>query len=113
MGISSIGGVSWAAQTATRNQTRQILPDPATAGLEIKNSDSTDTSSQFLDFMKLTPEQQMQQAWLAQHGVSQAQFDAMSPADKQKLIDQMTAEIKQKVKDKVEASTYKPTNIVA
>lgn len=103
--ISSIDGVTGWFQAQAKSKTRQnvpatgstIFPQGAAASI------APDPVKEFTDYMNQTPAQRMQSAWLKQHGVSQEEFDAMSAADKQKLIDEMKRELQQKMEDKAKA----------
>lgn len=53
-----------------------------------------------MDYMKETPAQRMEDDWLRQHGISKADFNAMSAEEKQKVRLQMKQEIEQKIKNK-------------
>ena len=94
--------------TAMKNQplARQVLPDSSSTSTSSTTSDinssgsaSGSAASDFLAFMKQSPEQQMQTAWLARHGISKEQFAAMDPAAKQKIIEQMKNEMKEQARN--------------
>ena len=68
-----------------------------------------DPAKQFTDYMKQTPEQRMQAAWLQRHGLSQDEFNAMSPDAQKKIMDQMRAEMDEEMKQKAEAKSKSPT----
>jgi len=115
MNIPAIASAGAAAQGAAKNQTRQdvpvafVLPEtqgdkpPTYSAAEIKAMRSINDAIQtFTDYMKQTPAERMQAAWLAQHGVSKEDFDAMSPDDKKKLMDQMKQEIREKIRKQTE-----------
>jgi hypothetical protein len=57
-----------------------------------------DAVKEFQDYMKMTPGERMQYAWLKQHGISKEEFDAMPADEKQKLMEQMKREIEEKIK---------------
>lgn len=57
-----------------------------------------DAVQAFKDYMAKTPEQRMQESWLQSHGITQEEFDAMSPDEKQKLMDMMRKEIEEKAR---------------
>lgn len=113
----SISGISNSVWPAVSNQTKPKLDSiftpaetqPAnTTALdssksvltEVPSSKSTSSSNpakELQDYMNMSDAEKMQYSWLSSHGISKEQFDAMSPADKQKLIDQMRAELQQKM----------------
>ena len=91
MSISGIGNNNpWSSMTQGTTGTRQNMP----------GKDKNDPVNEFLSYMEKTPAQRWQEAWLKQHGVTPEDFEAMSPAEKQKLLDQMRQELKQKMEDK-------------
>jgi hypothetical protein len=55
----------------------------------------------------------MERAWLKQHGISKEQFDAMSPAEKQKLMDEMKKDIAEKIKLNAEEESRKHLDVLA
>jgi hypothetical protein len=48
----------------------------------------------FLDYMKKTPEQRFEEAWLAAHGLTKEQFDALPPDQREALTKQMAEDLK-------------------
>lgn len=119
MSISSIGGYySNGAQGLPKTQNRQNMPaDDAFSALTgaasgAQKASGTDAATKFMNYMKETPAQRFQDSWLAQHGLSQAQFDAMSAAEKEKIIAQMKQEIEQKAKEQMTAKDHKPVDMV-
>jgi hypothetical protein len=126
MGISGIGGLFGGAPAVAQAQNQQKLPtasfaalvaaaEPAGEGVAKTGSDASGTSArdQFLAYMKETPAQRLQDAWLAQHGVSREEFEAMSADQKQQLLDEMKREIEEKTKDKLEKAAFSPVNVLA
>ena len=90
----------------------------ASSGTSNPTSNKHTSATEFLNYMKMTPAQQMEYTWLSQHGITKEKFDAMSPEDKQKLLAKMKQEIEDKIKHEAERSTAKGTtgtitNIVA
>jgi hypothetical protein len=83
-------------------------PKPATA--PAASPKPSDAEQEFLDYMKKTPEQRMQEAWLKAHHLTQAQFDAMSPEQKQGLVNEMRQDIEDKLKQKM-TEGKKPVDI--
>lgn len=113
MNVSSLGGYSYAAQTATKRQNMQ--GDSALSALTGGASDAasgTDAETTFMNYMKETPAQRFQDSWLAQHGISKADFDAMSDTQKQKIIAEMKQDIEQKAKEQMGSSDHKPVDMV-
>ncbi|WP_143001370.1 hypothetical protein [Methylophilus rhizosphaerae] len=63
----------------------------------------SDPYQELENFMKMSDAEKMQYLWLKKHGISQEEFDAMSGEDKQKLMEQMQAEIKQQMQKAAES----------
>lgn len=117
MSISAIGGSFVPASTTKTSQSGQNLLGKsvqvtASGGNTASSAASAtgDTAAQkFMAFMNESPEQQQEDLWLQSHGITKAQFDAMSPADQQKLIQKMKqdidAQVKQKTEDKIKQAT--------
>ena len=61
-----------------------------------------DAAKEFLEFMTMTPAERMQYMWLKQHGISKEEFEAMSPEEKQKILDKIREEVKLRTKLEVE-----------
>lgn len=81
--IASLLGSSAAIDTSVKKDAEETKPDAV---------------KEFKDYMAKTPEQRMQEAWLQSHGITQEEFDAMTPDEKQKLMDMMRKEIEEKVR---------------
>jgi hypothetical protein len=113
MSISAINGSDSPFSAYTVEKDRQKLPGNSSlmggtasidaAVMTVPTEDAADPVNQFNDYMKLTPEQRWQQAWLQKHGISQEEFDAMGADQKRKLMEQMRAEMEQEMKDKAQA----------
>lgn len=109
MQISGNSGSAFMLQALAKGKDRQELPGANFAlpePLDAKDKSSVDQSSkkkydavqEFQDYMKMTPGERMQYAWLKQHNISKADFDALSEDEKQKLMEQMKREIEEKIK---------------
>jgi hypothetical protein len=119
MSISAIGGAESPFSIYDKDKARQNLQgnsslmgasaaiDPSV--MNVPTADADDPVKQFTDYMKLTPEQRWQQAWLQRHGITQEEFDAMSAEDKRKIMEQMRADMERDMKDKADAKA-KATN---
>ena len=57
----------------------------------------TDPAKVFLNYMKETPAQRIEDAWLGNHHLTQEQLQAMPPAERQAIEKRMQAEIKEKI----------------
>jgi hypothetical protein len=67
---------------------------------------------EFRDYMSKTPEQRMQENWLRAHGITPEEFAAMSPEEQLKLMDQMRAEIENKLKERAMMGGARRTDIL-
>jgi hypothetical protein len=135
MDISSTISSSYSTQNLSQNKTKQAAADPlfallvedsnkaektsasasanAATSLTEAPKEKPDAAQEFLDYMKLTPAQRMQYAWLEQHGISKEQFDSMSAEDQQKLLDQMKHDIEDKIKQGMQDKPkYNPVNML-
>ena len=56
----------------------------------------------FKAYMKMTPAERMEDAWLKSHGLSKEKLAAMSPAEREATLKQMKSEIEQELKLKTE-----------
>lgn len=73
---------------------------PQQSAKSSQSSSGSDAIADFMNYMKETPEQRMQEAWLKSHGISKEEFDAMSPERKAGIVAQMRQEIEQKLREK-------------
>jgi len=92
-----------------------ILPTPSptpslsqqkSVSLVAKPPDSA--VQQFLQYAKMTPAERLHAQMLAQLGLTEDQFKAMSPADQQKVEDK----IREMIKRQVANSADKPTGVI-
>ena len=67
---------------------------PASSTLATKPAETAE--QKFLEYAKMTPAERMHAQMLAQLGLTEDQFKAMSPADQQKIEDKIRDMIKQK-----------------
>src|SRR5690349_9427490 len=81
------------------------IGNTATAGSAVtsgKNTIDRDIVQEFLNYMKKTPAERMQEAWLHQHGLTREQLDAMSPAERKKILDKMRQDIELRIRQEAE-----------
>ena len=111
--FSNVGGKEKTAQKGSAFA--QLLDEtgggsPNTAMAAGANKDSTSTAMQtqsagkknavqeFMEYMKMTPAERWQEAWLRAHGLTKEQFDAL-PADKKAaLIEEMKQEMQEQMR---------------
>jgi hypothetical protein len=86
---------------------------PQSANLAPKSSQDDSIVQQFLQFAKMTPAQRMFAQMLNKLGISQDEFNAMSPAEQQKVEQKIQQMIKQQVQNNSEKQTGLITDISA
>jgi hypothetical protein len=80
---------------------------PSTSKLA-QSSQAQSPAQQFLQYANMTPAQRMFASMLGKLGITQEQFDAMSPAEQQKIEDKIRDMIKKQLDD----SANKPTGLI-
>ena len=103
---SSSGGSANGFQAALGNAN-------SLAASSSSGSSSEDPAQAFLDYMKETPAQQMEDAWLAAHHLTRKQLEARSPDQRQALEKQMAEDIKNQIKQAADKKAHGTLNILA
>jgi hypothetical protein len=85
-----------------------LFAPPAPSTPSVKPADSNSVEQKFLEYAKMTPAERMHAQMLAQLGLTEDQFKAMSPADQQKIEDK----IREMVKQQVSTSADKRTGMI-
>lgn len=119
MDIAGIGGLDRPSQAAKTPRTRHDFPgnehklqgEPASSAAPKGNGGRA--VDEFMDYMKTPPAQRMLNAWLSRHGISREEFDAMTPEEKQKIMDEMKREMEAKLKQKPDTASSTSTDIFA
>jgi hypothetical protein len=97
MSISISGSSPSSGATATSTFTSRSLP--------IQNAAAANPAvQQFLEYANMTPAQRLFAQMLGKLGLTQDQFNAMSPADKQKVEDKIRDMIKKQIDDSSDKS---------
>ncbi len=65
-------------------------------------SEKSEAVQAFLDYMSKTPAERMEDAWLAEKGITKEDFENMSPEEKQATLEEMRADIKRKLEEGLE-----------
>ena len=78
------------------------------ATLSAKPAEAKTAEQKFLEYAGMTPAERMHAQMLAQLGVTEDQFKAMSPADQQKVEDK----IRDMIKQQTENSSDKRTGLI-
>ncbi len=87
---------------------------PASTASEADPTPSADKKSPaelFLEYMHKTPEQRWHEAWLKQHGMTEAEFDKLPPEKKVALEAQMRDDLKEQVKQHAAKKAADPSTI--
>jgi hypothetical protein len=66
----------------------------------------------FLDYMKETPAQKLEDQWLAAHHLTRKQLDAMSPQQREAILKEMEADIEQQLKQQTTKKTGTKTDLL-
>jgi len=66
----------------------------------------------FLDYMKESPAQRMEDSWLAAHGLTRQSLDAMPPDQREAVLKQMAKDIKDQVTQAAQAKAEKKPSAV-
>jgi hypothetical protein len=75
------------------------------------NAKNEETIAEFMAYAKKTSAEKLQEAWLARHGISKKEFDAMSAEEKQKILTQMKSDIEREAKLAIER-LHCPVNVL-
>lgn len=99
--ISSIGSFNPASFSAASGLNRSN-----TSGSDASQTSSAPSAKDvFLDYMKKSPAERMEDAWLKSHGLDEQKLAAMSPEDREKVMKQMKEEIEQSLKQKAQTGS--------
>jgi hypothetical protein len=89
---------------------------PATSPFATQSSSTQNAAAanpavqQFLEYANMTPAQRLHAQMLAKLGLTEDQFNAMSPADRQKVEDKIREMIKQQINSSSDKSPGQITN---
>jgi hypothetical protein len=78
----------------------------AAAAVQSAAPGASDPVQAFRNYMKETPAQRLEDTWLAAHHLTRAQYQAMSPQERQGIQKQMATELKEQVQ---QATLDKPS----
>lgn len=77
----------------------------ATSGDALSAGPAKSAKDEFMDYAKLTPAQKMRAAMLARMGLTEDQVKAMGSDERQKIEDQLKAQIKEQVENDPQMKT--------
>ncbi len=102
MNITGTAAGNYTAPTTTRQNVPSVNAGNAatSAGSALSTKSQPDPVAAFMAYMQETPAQRMEDAWLGQHGMTRAQFDALSPEKKTAIRKEMADNIKEQMKEK-------------
>ena len=100
--VDSIGGFNMAAFAATTGLARKKAAESSDTLSQSVASKTPSAKDTFIDYMKKTPAQRMEENWMKAHGYDEAKLAAMSPAERDKVMKQMKDEIEQALKTQTE-----------
>jgi len=105
MSIASIGSAAYGYfPSATRSGSSAIAaPDQST------DTGGSAVEQAFLKYMKETPAQKLEDAWLKAHHLTREQLAAMPPAQREAIEKQMAADLKEKLKQQALDNANKKT----
>ena len=87
------------ATLAKINKVTAAKPADATSALGMAAAPAKTAKDDFLDYAKLTPAQKMRTAMLGKMGLTEEQLKAMDPKARQKIEDQLKAQIKAQIEN--------------
>jgi hypothetical protein len=85
---------------------------PAQSSNQATGSTGDSAAQTFLNYMKETPAQKLEDAWLASHHLTRKDLEAMSPAKRQAIEKQMAEEIKAQTKQAMDNKLRGKTDIL-
>lgn len=107
MSISGVGASTGLPVPGTNTQpSGQNMPTGTGTG-GIAKTDEPTGAQEFLDYMKESPAQRMEDKWLRAHGLTKEKLDAMTPAQQKAVMDQMKHDIEQQMKDAMKVQMNK------
>ena len=87
------------ATLAKINQATAVKPADATSASGMTAAPTKTAKDDFLDYAKLTPAQKMRAAMLGKMGLTEEQLKAMDPKERQKIEEQLKAQIKAEIEN--------------
>lgn len=85
-----------------------VFPSQKTLSTTLSAKPAQTTEQKFLEYAKMTPAERLHAQMLAELGLTEDQFKAMSPADQQKIEDK----IRDMIKKQLDSSSNKPTGMI-
>ena len=111
-GGSSAQGASNLLTRKTGNADASSASTSQSADDGLDDSDetgATDAEKAFLDYMKKPIAERMEEAWLKAHNLTEADLEAMSPAQRDAIEKEMQADIKAKMQEQAQQKAQAKT----
>ncbi len=115
MQISNTYAGFYASSLRPGSATKSQQTQSASSGTSIDPTASAgDTAKQiFLNYMKESPAERLEDAWLASHHLTRKDLEAMSPEKRQAIEKQMAQDIKNQIKQATDKKASASTDILA
>lgn len=104
---SSLAGAYYPSSPSQNPRPTQNVASASSSG-----TTSETAEQKFLNYMKETPAQRLEDQWLAAHHLTRKELDAMPPKQREAILKQMAAEIKQQLKQQTEAKARARTDLL-
>jgi hypothetical protein len=111
-----VGGASGATASASNTSSASSTSNPSSAPNAAGSSSSgaPDSAMQYLvNYLKESPAKRMEDAWLAQHNLTEQQLAAMPPAQQDAIRKQMAEDIQKKLQQQTGGGSGAYANVVA
>jgi hypothetical protein len=99
--VGSIGGFNPTAFMATAALNRSATSSTSQSSLTPKASEKS-SADVFMDYMKKSPAERMEENWLKAHGLTKEKLAKMSPKEQEAIMKQMKSEIEASLKEQTE-----------
>jgi hypothetical protein len=104
--VDSIGGFNVAAFAASSGLARKKAAESSDSLSQSPASTTASTAptakDTFLNYMKKTPAQRMEENWMKSHGYDEKKLAAMTPDERAKVMKQMKDQIEEALKTQTE-----------
>jgi len=95
--VGAFNATSFAAATSLSRSSASADSSSLQSTTQTPSAEDT-----FKAYMKMTPAERMEDAWLKSHGLTKEKLAAMSPTERENVMKQMKTEIEQNLKQKTE-----------
>ena len=102
---------NFAALLASLSQVKSTSVQEAVKAAPASSSKPS-ANDEFMAYMQKSPAERMQEAWLKQHGMTKEEFDALPAKEKEAIIQQMRADIEEKIKQETQAKLDRSSQVL-